>query len=366
MKHSTKRKFSFFPFLLAALLTSSSSYAQLWWGDEFDGNTLNTSNWNIDQGNGGFGNNELQYYRAQNVSVSGGQLVITARRENFGGNAYTSGKITSSGKRHWGSGWIEARMSIPMGQGLWPAFWMLGTNIGSIGWPKCGEIDIMEHINNENQTHGTIHWDSNNQHVSYGGSVATTPAGWHNYQINWNSTSIRWYVDGVKFWEANIANNINSTEEFHRDFFLILNLAVGGNWPGSPNGSTPFPSALRVDYVRVYQPAASREMNTKEARTFSTDLTPQEKMAPITEEGKGVNVFPNPVVKGNSLTIKVKDYDPTALVHASLVNMEGNVITNSTEHSQTVNLNTGTVPNGYYIVKVANGNNTYSQKVLVQ
>ena len=129
---------------------------------------------------------------------------------------------------------------------------MLGANIGSVGWPACGETDIMEHVNSEPLTHGTIHWDAGG-YASYGGSrnVGNVRA-YHVYAIEWTPASIKWFVDGAQYHEANIQNSINSTEEFHRPFFLLLNLAVGGNWPGPPNGGTPFPARMFVDYVRVY------------------------------------------------------------------------------------------------------------------
>jgi hypothetical protein len=179
--------------------------------------------------------------------------VIEARRENVGGMAYTSSRLTTKGKREFTYGKIEARLALPSGQGLWPAFWMLGANIGTAGWPACGETDIMEHVNTETLNHGTIHWDAAG-HASYGGSVGVSNLNaYHVYSVEWTPASIKWFVDGAQYHEANILNSVNSTEEFHRPFFLLLNLAVGGDWPGSPNSSTPFPSRLSVDYVRVYQ-----------------------------------------------------------------------------------------------------------------
>ncbi|MBN1412486.1 MAG: glycoside hydrolase family 16 protein [Spirochaetales bacterium] len=215
------------------------------WSDEFNGSGL--PGWNFDTGASGWGNNELQNYTTStaNCNQSGGYLYITALRS---GNGYTSARIKSRFSRTYGR--IEGRMRIPMGQGLWPAFWSLGTSGGT--WPLCGEIDIMEHINNNGSIAGTIHWDSGG-HVSYGGSVGCNPANWNTYSIVWNSSSITWYLNGSQYWQANIANNVNSTEEFHRPFFLILNLAVGGNWPGSPNSSTTFPAQFVIDYVRWYQ-----------------------------------------------------------------------------------------------------------------
>jgi beta-glucanase (GH16 family) len=342
------------------LLIHYNVNAQLWWGDEFNGSgSPSSSNWNIDNANGGFGNNELQYYtsRTSNVTQGNNCLQLIARRESYGGNAYTSGKITSFGKRQFGSGWIEGRMSIPMGQGLWPAFWMLGVNIGSAGWPACGEIDIMEHINNEQGVHGTIHWAGpNGENWSYGNYGSTSPSGWHNYQINWNQYSIKWYIDAVQYNAANITNNINSTEEFHRDFFIILNLAVGGNWPGNPDGSTPFPSTLWVDYVRVYQPSSAARENTME---IVEDITGKE------EAGDGV--YPNPVRKGNSFTVNVKNYNPTALVNVGLIDLTGKIIASETSNKQTVTVSTGeNMKEGVYLLQVTNGTNRYTKRLKVE
>lgn len=222
------------------------------WSDEFNGTSVNTTNWNFETGAGGWGNNEQQYYRSQNATVSNGNLVITAKREAYGGANYTSARMTTKAKRQFTYGKMEARIKLPLGQGLWPAFWMLGSNISTVGWPKCGEIDIMEHINTESKVYGTIHWDANG-YASYGGNTTTTPSNYHIYTIEWNSSAIKWFVDGVKYHEANILNSINSTEEFHKSFFFILNLAVGGNWPGQTIDNTKLPASMYVDYVRVYQ-----------------------------------------------------------------------------------------------------------------
>ena len=252
-------------FLAIAMVFSFTGYMQpvkeakaastLVWSDEFDGNSLNRSNWTYDIGNNGWGNNEWQYYtdRNENVSVSNGVLAITARKENYGGSGYTSARIKSIGLREFKYGRIEARIKLPKGQGLWPAFWMLGANFNTAGWPYCGEIDIMEQVSLENRVHGTVHWDSNG-YASYGGpSFEFDTTQYHVYAIDWNDQYIRWYVDGTQFHEIYIGNNAGGTEEFQKPFFLILNLAVGGNWPGYPNDSTPFPSTMYVDYVRVYQ-----------------------------------------------------------------------------------------------------------------
>lgn len=229
------------------------TYQQIW-SDEFDGNAVNTSNWSFETGVGdnGWGNNEQQYYQSSNASVANGILNITARKQSVGGRQYTSARMISRDKRQFTYGRIEARMKLPLGQGLWPAFWMLGSNIGTVGWPACGEIDIMEHTNSSNNILGTIHWNGTNGYFYYTGNTYTSAADYHVYRIDWTPTAITWYVDGVQFHTANIANNINSTEEFHRPHFLLLNLAVGGNLPGQTIDESKLPATMSVDYVRVY------------------------------------------------------------------------------------------------------------------
>lgn len=242
--------------------TPSISGYRVAWSDEFNGTSLNTASWSYETGAGGWGNNELQYYtsRSQNVSVADGSLRITALKENYNGASWTSARIKTQGKRDFQYGKIQARIKMPNGTGLWPAFWMLGSNISSVNWPMCGEIDIMEHVNSEATTHGTIHWD-NGGHANWGqptnnnywNNFSVDVTQWHEYSIEWDSSLIKWYVDGKQYMEANIAGGTGSTEEFHRPFFFLLNLAVGGQWPGYPDGSTPSSSTMYVDYVRVYQ-----------------------------------------------------------------------------------------------------------------
>ena len=244
-----------------------AAFAQGWelvWSDEFNGTSVDPGNWTFEVGGSGWGNNELQYYTSgANATVSGGLLTITARRGSggfscwYGPCQYTSTRMITRAKHEFTFGRIEARLALPMGQGLWPAFWALGANIGSVGWPACGEIDVMEHINSEGLIHGTIHWDAGG-HASYGGSTSVAdPTAFHVYAIEWTPAAIKWFVDGVQYVEANIQNGINSTEEFQRPFFVLLNLAVGGNWPGAPDAGTVFPARLLVDYVRVYRQAVT-------------------------------------------------------------------------------------------------------------
>ena len=235
-------------------------FSNLVWSDEFSSSSINSANWGFDLGGGGWGNNELQNYtsRPENARISNGMLVIEARRENLGGSAYTSARMKTQGKQSFGiNTWVEARIDAPQGQGVWPAFWMLGNSISTVGWPSCGEIDIME-IQGQNpfRNFGTIHWaDPGGNHVSFGGifnSSSSLSAGFHTYAISRTGTSIKWYVDRIQYAEANISGGINSTSEFQGPFFVILNVAVGGNFVGSPDGSTVFPQQMQVDWVRVW------------------------------------------------------------------------------------------------------------------
>jgi len=239
----------------AAFFLGTAAHAQTYqqvWADEFNGTAVNTSNWQFENGGGGWGNNEKQYYQPANTTVANGVLTITARKQAMGGLPYTSSRLKTQGLREFKYGRVEARIKTPLGQGLWPAFWMLGSNLNTVGWPACGEIDVLEQINTDSRCYGTVHWDSNG-HAEYGGNIATAANVYHVYSIEWTPSYIRWFVDGTKYHEINIANNAGGTEEFQRPFFLLLNLAVAGNWPGQTVDESKLPASLSVDYVRVYQ-----------------------------------------------------------------------------------------------------------------
>jgi hypothetical protein len=231
------------------------------WNDEFDGSTLNSDNWVFEIGNGcpncGWGNNELQYYRQENAWVDGQVLTIEARNENYQGSNYTSTRIKTQDKKSFKYGRVDIRALLPKGQGIWPALWMLGNNITSVGWPKCGEIDIMEMIGGsgrEKTVYGTVHWDYNG-HVSAGESYSLTSGifanEYHVFSIIWDETYITWYVNDIQFYQIDITPD--HMTEFHQSFFFIFNVAVGGNWPGNPDATTFFPQQMRVDYIRVFQ-----------------------------------------------------------------------------------------------------------------
>ena len=233
-------------------VSTNSRALTLVWSDEFNGTTVDGSKWNIDNGNPNV-NNEKEYYQAANAAVTGGNLVITAKNQSVGGQPYTSAKLNTSGKFSVQYGRIEARIKLPAFQGSWPAFWMLGNNINQVSWPNCGEIDIMEQVNTSNTILGTMHWNGGNGHVQYGNSTTTTPTDYHVYAVEWDNSSIKWYVDNTLYGTGNIANNVNNTGAFQLPFYIILNLAVGGDLPGQTVNTGALPSSMYVDYVRVYK-----------------------------------------------------------------------------------------------------------------
>lgn len=222
------------------------------WSDEFNGKRIDTAKWNFEiNGNGG-GNHEQEYYQPENAALKNGNLVITVRKERVANHQYTSARLNTKGKYEFLYGKVEARIKIPVGQGLWPAFWLLGADIDKTGWPACGETDIMEHINTDSLIYGTLHWDHNG-HVQSGDTLVSTPSSYHVYSVEWDPASIRWFIDGIQYHEVSILNAINSTEEFHLPSFILLNLAIGGDWPGQKIDNSKLPAAMYVDYVRVYQ-----------------------------------------------------------------------------------------------------------------
>lgn len=226
------------------------------WSDEFDGIAINTDNWKYNLGAGGWGNNELETYTdtPENSFVLDGKLNIVATRPYP--NIYRSARMISQGKQEFTYGRIDIRAKMPYGQGIWPALWMLGGNISSVGWPKCGEIDIMEYLgNDESKIYGTAHYNQNG-HQSKGGSY-TLPNNqsyhdlFHVFTIIWKENSITWYVDYKRFYE--VSSTSVEFSAFNLPQFFIMNVAVGGNWPGNPDASTFFPQTMFVDYVRVFQ-----------------------------------------------------------------------------------------------------------------
>ncbi|MFF4157131.1 family 16 glycosylhydrolase [Streptomyces sp. NPDC001678] len=249
---------------------------RLVWSDEFRGparHRPDRAKWSFDRGGEPqWGNHEWQYYtdRPGNVSLDGhGNLAVTARHERvrevrgkkcgFGPCDITSGRLTTKGKFARAYGRFEARIKIPKGQGLWPAFWMLGANVDKVTWPGNGEIDVMEALGRQpNTVHGTIHGPGyvaqgieNHTTLGRGGSLAD---GFHTYRVDWMPGKVTWYLDGKPYGTA-CAGQLKHGQKwvFDHPHYLLLNLAVGGDWPGPPDRSTPFPARMLVDYVRVYE-----------------------------------------------------------------------------------------------------------------
>ena len=238
---------------------------KLVWSDEFDqpdGSAPNSNNWNFEIGGNGWGNSELEYYtsRTNNARIEDGKLVIEARQENFKGKMHTSARLLTKGKSSWTYGRIEARIKLPRGQGIWPAFWMLGANVDSVGWPACGEIDIMENIGREpGLIHGTVHGPGYSGGGGIGGPFGLPDGSafaedFHVYSIDWETNRISWSMDHQPYFSITPASLPPGTRwVYDQPQFLLLNLAVGGSWPGYPDATTTFPQRMTVDYVRVYQ-----------------------------------------------------------------------------------------------------------------
>jgi beta-glucanase (GH16 family) len=250
----------------------------LTWSDEFDGpdnSAVDSTKWVYDTGGTGWGNNELEYYTTgtTNAVVTGGNLVITATTAGASSHTcsypssgpcqYTSARIKTEGKFSQQYGRFEARLQMPEGQGLWPAFWMLGADIETNAWPKCGEIDIMENIGSEpSVNHGSLHLpatgtstdsDLTGTYTLAGG--AKLGDGFHTYAVEWSASAINFYVDDMLYETQTPATATGRDWEFNKPFFIILNVAVGGNFPGAPSSSTTFPQTMKVDWVRVYEAA---------------------------------------------------------------------------------------------------------------
>ena len=241
------------------------------WSDEFngkDGSAPDATKWRYDIGGSGWGNHELEYYTntQENARIQGGNLIITARHTPYtapDGAAfnYTSARLKTEGLFSQTYGRFEARIKLPQGQGIWPAFWMLGENIGLAGWPKCGEIDIMENIGKEPAiVHGSLHGPGSTNPTSDQTATITLPAGqklsddFHIYAVEWEPGTVRFYLDSTPYATFTAAQwPAGGTWVFNHRFFLVLNLAIGGDWPGSPDATTPFPQTMLVDYVRVYK-----------------------------------------------------------------------------------------------------------------
>jgi beta-glucanase (GH16 family) len=302
---------------------------ELSWADEFDGpdgSGVDRSKWVPEVGGNGWGNNELEYYRddVANAYHQGGALVIKAIKERYTGTDgvtrdYTSARLITRGKFEQRYGRYEARIKVPYGQGIWPAFWMLGVDIGRVGGPTCGEIDILENIGREPTiVHGTVHGPGYSGANGIGKSYslpdnARFADDYHVFAVEWEPKVIRWYVDGALYHTLTPANLPAGTKwVFDHPFFIIMNLAVGGNWPGSPDATTVFPQMLQVDYVRVYrrrppvvascEPAGASRNATVDVRISGENFQEGAKVS----FGAKVKVLDVTVVSPSELDVRVK------------------------------------------------------------
>jgi beta-glucanase (GH16 family) len=350
-------------FVFCLLFFGAKSYAALTWADEFN----SISGWSFQIGGGGYGNGELEYYRSQNATVSNGVLAITAKRESYGGYSYTSARMS---KGNFLYGFFETKATIPMVQGMWPAFWMLGTNIGSVGWPACGEIDIMEHVNTGTDIHGSLHWNNGGQKdwttIGY-----TSPGNSHYYQCNWNMYGFKFYIDGVQYgpWVGSASGNgmnDNGMGAFRKNFFILLNLAVGGYWPGNTIGTLP--ATFWVDYVRQYTAGAKNTDGSEAEPIFNPDgsfARFSNEEIPVTENCS-VKMFPCPMNIDGTLNIQLSNYDFNSPVNVNIFNINGQLMASRSEISGDLSLNSLGLKAGTYLVKITNGANSFTQKLLVK
>jgi beta-glucanase (GH16 family) len=248
--------------IITLLLIAATGFAQettrkLVWEENFDGKALDEKNWNFEMGDGcpncGWGNNERQLYTKDNHKIADGKLTITARKE---GEKYTSTRITTKGKKEFQYGRMEARAKLPVGHGIWPAFWMLGSNISSVGWPKCGEIDILEYIGREpDMVFTSLHTQD-----SHGNTVNTMKTkfediedGFHVYAAEWSKDKIAFFVDDKLVYTFAPDAKTEAVWPFNQPFYFIVNVAVGGNFGGPEVDDKILPQEFTLDYIRVYQ-----------------------------------------------------------------------------------------------------------------
>jgi Beta-glucanase/Beta-glucan synthetase len=233
------------------------------WDEEFNGSTLDPNEWNYEIGNGsgGWGNNELEYYTnsTNNAFVSNGNLIIEARKESINGFNYSSARLTTQNKKTFTYGRVDIRAKLPRGQGVWPALWMLGSNINTVGWPASGEIDIMELLGQDStKVYETLHYGASlATHASKGNTYTSASPNFssqfHVFSMDWKQDTVKLYVDNKLILAVNKSDVSPSPYPFNQPFFFIFNVAVGGNFPGNPDGTTTFPQRMIVDYIRVFQ-----------------------------------------------------------------------------------------------------------------
>lgn len=252
------KKYSTIIILLGYIIFSNAQNKQLIWEENFNGNEINSDVWNYEFGDGcpdicGWGNNEKQIYTNSNHIISNGILTIEIKKEN---EKYTSTRITTAKKKEFQYGRIEARAKLPVGKGIWPAFWMLGANIKQVGWPKCGEIDILEYVGREPH----VAYTSLHTQDSHGNTINTKKTtiseieeGFHLYAIDWTKDKIVFFIDDIEVYTFAPEIKNENTWPFNQPFYIIVNAAVGGNFGGHEIDTSIFPQKFEIDYIKVYQ-----------------------------------------------------------------------------------------------------------------
>ena len=347
-------------FLIQFSISKAQDY-QLVWSDEFNGTTLDTSKWSyqIGNGSGGWGNNEKEYYRAENAVVDSGYLTIIAKKENYNGFSYTSSRIRTINKGDWKYGKFEMRAKMPVGKGMWPAFWMMPTDNVYGGWAASGEIDIMEYLGNDTTTvYGTLHYGGawpNNIHTgksfTQGGGFHS---GFHTYTLIWEEGKIQWLVDGYLYQTQTSWNTSNAAfpAPFNERFHIILNLAVGGNWPGYPDASTTFPQKYVIDYVRVYQKNVTAIKDVEEQTPLAFSLKQN---------------YPNPFNPSTSIRYSIAKM---SFVNLSVYNVLGEKIKTLVNKEQpagdyNVDFNASNLSSGIYFYKLTVDNFSSIRKMII-
>lgn len=311
-----------FGFPLAHKETKTQAKQQAYklvWSDEFDGDSLNMDNWTaeIGRGNNGWGNNEQQYYTGnqENLDISNGTLKIHALRSSS--YRYTSSRIITKHKKFFTYGKFEAKMKLPSFTGAWPAFWTLGENIDSVSWPACGEMDIMEAINTDQNVFANLHWSNNGYQADTQGIKydVVDKTKWHTYGMEWEENIVKFYVDD-NYYQSFPITEAKQMEEFRQDQFILLNLAIGGNLPGQTVDNTAFPdkSTMEVDYVRVYQladvePTTAAKKNTPSKKTTPNKVTKlgKTKIKKVARKKKSLKLTLKKVKGASGYSIKISD-----------------------------------------------------------
>ncbi|MCF7740191.1 MAG: family 16 glycosylhydrolase [Candidatus Marinimicrobia bacterium] len=353
--------------ILVIIYVALSGEWQVVWQDEF--NTQISDDWVYETGYGswGWGNDEWQNYTRDNAYIEDSCLVIKATVDGEPGKrdgSIQSARLKTQGQYEVKYGKIEARIKMSRGVGLWPAFWMLGTNINDVSWPACGEIDIMENVNGESVIHGTAHWDAG-MHASYGNSVeGVNIEDFHNYSIIWDNKYIIWELDGKEYNRLSITSS--DLSEFQQPFYILLNMAVGGEWPSNPDPST-FPAEMVIDYVRVSSNAAPQLSSSQSSLNFEMIDVNAEEVAPqtITVNNTGVDTLDNLQVNPQVawLDISWQDNEGNEQIFDVALNSEANQLSFGSYYTELI-INSTIAPPDTIDVSLQIGDNLVFNKIV--